>query len=126
MPDLKRILLVEDHADTANILARLLGRMGHEVISVSTVADALHAAGKEAAGAGIDMVISDVGLPDGSGLDLMRELSSVHGLRGIALSGFGRDSDVEKSHASGFSRHLTKPINVVVLRRAILELTLDK
>jgi len=121
-----RILLVEDHADTANILARLLGRMGHEVISVSTVADALHAAGKEAAGAGIDMVISDVGLPDGSGLDLMRELSSVHGLRGIALSGFGRDSDVEKSHASGFSRHLTKPINVVVLRRAILELTLDK
>jgi PAS domain S-box-containing protein len=124
--DRLRILLVEDHADTAVVLTRLLSRMGHEVIHASTVASGLAVAEREIAGLGIDLVVSDVGLPDGSGLDLMRKLSSGHGLRGIALSGFGRDSDVEQSMAAGFSRHLIKPINSAVLRKTILELTLQK
>jgi PAS domain S-box-containing protein len=121
-----RILLVEDHADTATILTRLLRKMGHEVIHAPTVASALEEAARKSAGAGIDLVVSDVGLPDGSGLDMMRELSSVHGLRGIALSGFGRDSDIEQSMAAGFSRHLVKPINIVLLRKTILEMTLKE
>ena len=71
----------------------------------------------------IDLVMSDLGLPDGSGLDLMRRLSANYGLRGIALSGFGMDSDLEKSTAAGFSRHLIKPIDVAVLRATLAELT---
>jgi PAS domain S-box-containing protein len=121
-----RILLVEDHPDTATILTRLLSRMGHDVVHAPTVAAALASAERESVVRGFDLVISDVGLPDGSGLDMMRELSSTRGLRGIALSGFGRDSDVEKSVEAGFSRHLVKPINVGQLRKAILELTLEK
>jgi DNA-binding response OmpR family regulator len=118
-----RILLVEDHVDTAVVLTRILTKMDHEVIHAPTVATALDVAERESAGRGIDLVISDVGLPDGSGLDMMRKLSSSLGLRGIALSGFGRDSDVEQSLAAGFSRHLVKPINVGLLRKTILELT---
>jgi CheY-like chemotaxis protein len=70
-------------------------------------------------------VVSDVGLPDGSGLDMMRRLSSAHGPRGIALSGFGRDADVAQRIAAGFSRHLIKPINSALLRKTILEMTLQ-
>jgi CheY-like chemotaxis protein len=120
-----RILLVEDHADTAVILARLLRRMGHEVFHAATVVDGLAVADRELAGLGIDLVVSDVGLPDGSGLDMMRKLSSAHGLRGIALSGFGGDVAVEQSMAAGFSRHLIKPINSALLRKTILEMTLQ-
>jgi CheY-like chemotaxis protein len=118
-----RILLVEDHADTAVILTRLLKKMGHDVVAAQTVAGACDAAASEMAAGGIDLVISDLGLPDGSGLDLMRQLSSAYGLCGVALSGFGRDEDIELSLAAGFSRHLTKPINVLLLRKTISELT---
>jgi CheY-like chemotaxis protein len=117
-----RILLVEDHADTAAIIVRLLGRAGYEVIHAATIASALWTAEREMCGAGIDLVMSDLGLPDGSGLDMMRELSTRYGLRGIALSGFGMDSDREESNAAGFSRHLTKPINIADLRSTIAEM----
>jgi CheY-like chemotaxis protein len=117
-----RLLLVEDHADTAAILSRLLRRTGYEVVSAATLEAARQMAAAEMAGAGVDLVLSDLGLPDGSGLDLMRELSSQYGLRGIALSGFGMDADIAQSLAAGFSRHLIKPINVGVLRETIAEL----
>jgi len=117
-----RILLVEDHADTAAILARLLRRMGHDVVQASTVAAALRTAEKEMRLASIDLVMSDLGLPDGSGLDLMRQLSATHGLRGIALSGFGMDSDLAESVAAGFSRHLIKPIDIGQLRAVLTEM----
>jgi CheY-like chemotaxis protein len=117
-----RILLVEDHADTAAILARLLRRMGHDVVQASIVAAALRTAEKEMRLASIDLVMSDLGLPDGSGLDLMRQLSATHGLRGIALSGFGMDSDLAESVAAGFSRHLIKPIDIGQLRAVLTEM----
>ncbi|MEO8044113.1 MAG: ATP-binding protein [Spartobacteria bacterium] len=119
----QRILLVEDHTDTAAILVRLLRRMGHDVLHADTVAGALQLAAREIPTAPIDFVMSDLGLPDGSGLDLMRELSSKHGLRGIALSGFGMDSDLAQSTAAGFSRHLVKPIDIATLRATITEMT---
>jgi PAS domain S-box-containing protein len=117
-----RILLVEDHADTAAILARLLRRMGHEVVQAETVAGARELAHREMGGAGIDLVMSDLGLPDGSGTELMRELSAAYGLRGIALSGFGMESDLEQSRAAGFARHLIKPIDIAVMKAAIAEM----
>jgi CheY-like chemotaxis protein len=86
---------------------------------------AISTAKEEFLAAGIDLVISDVGLPDGSGLDMMRQLSLEYGVRGIALSGFGMDSDIEQSLNAGFSRHLTKPINVAALRKTINELMLE-
>ena len=76
-------------------------------------------------GAPIDVVVSDLGLPDGSGLDLMRQLSAAYGLRGIALSGFGMDSDFEESTAAGFWRHLVKPIDIGTLRATLVEMTND-
>ena len=118
-----RILLVEDHADTAAVLARLLHRMGHDVLAAGDVATALALAKKEMPIAPIDVVMSDLGLPDGSGLDLMRQLSADYGLRGIALSGFGMDSDLEESITAGFWRHLVKPINIATLRATLVEMT---
>jgi PAS domain S-box-containing protein len=121
-----RLLLVEDHADTAAVLVRLLRKLGHHVVHAPTVAAALAAATKEFQTGKLDLIISDVGLPDGSGLEMMRQLSADYDVRGIALSGFGMDSDIEQSIAAGFSRHLTKPINVSQLRKTINELMLER
>ena len=111
------ILLVEDHEDTAAALADLLRLIGHEVTVAGSVAAALAAAGD---GQGrIDLVVSDLGLPDGSGQDLMRELARLYGLRGIALSGYGMEDDVRRSHGAGFLRHLTKPVDLQMLKAAI-------
>ncbi len=117
-----RILLVEDHADSAEILARLLRRMGHDVTHADSVSRAVEIAEREMLRGGIDLLISDLGLPDGSGQDLMRILTAKYELKGIALSGYGMDSDLEQSRAAGFGRHLIKPIDVSLLRSAIVEL----
>jgi two-component system CheB/CheR fusion protein len=112
-----RILLVEDHPDTAEAMADLLRLMGHQVTVAGTVASALETAGSGLGG--FDLVVSDIGLPDGSGQDLMRELVDRHGLRGIALSGYGMEEDIRKSREAGFSAHLIKPVTPQVLRDAI-------
>ncbi len=120
------ILLVEDHQDTAHALGELLRICGHRVSIAGSVTEALAEVRGPAAqdGArGIDLVISDLGLPDGSGLELMRELSNRHGLRGIALSGYGMEEDVRKSRDAGFLMHITKPVNLQVLEEAILRTT---
>jgi CheY-like chemotaxis protein len=84
------------------------------------VRDALRAAEESD---GFDLVLSDIGLPDGTGYDLMRELSRRYGLQGIALTGYGMDEDVEKSHAAGFRKHLTKPVNIETLEAALRQVT---
>ena len=66
-------------------------------------------------------MLSDLGLPDGTGLDLMAELHGRYGVQGIALSGYGMEEDVRKSLEAGFERHLTKPINLQALQTAIQE-----
>jgi signal transduction histidine kinase/CheY-like chemotaxis protein len=101
-----RILLVEDHEDSRHILARLLG-VRHSVRDVPSIESALEVAGREK----FDLVISDVGLPDGSGLELMRLLRDRYGLKGICLSGFGMEQDIVRSTEAGFCQHLTKPID---------------
>jgi DNA-binding response OmpR family regulator len=109
-----RILLVEDHDDTRRSMARLLGRR-HRVRDTDSVAGALRCVAEEP----FDLVISDVGLPDGSGLDLMRRLREEYGLRGICLSGFGMEEDVSRSIDAGFLHHLTKPIDLRRLEAVI-------
>ncbi|HVZ63701.1 MAG TPA: ATP-binding protein [Lacunisphaera sp.] len=118
----RRILLVEDHADTGRILSRLLCAWGHTVFHAKTVAEALQMAATEMATRGLDFIISDVGLPDGSGLDLMKQLAGRYSLSGIALSGYGMESDIQQSLAAGFVRHLTKPVDLNQLRSAVEEL----
>lgn len=109
-----RLLLVEDHADTARVLSRLLEISGHTVEVASSVAEALAAAERQS----FDLVVSDLGLPDGSGHDVMRALRS-RGLQGIALSGFGMEDDIRRSNESGFVDHLTKPVSATAIRAAI-------
>jgi PAS domain S-box-containing protein len=116
----RHILLVEDHADTAQAMAALLEGLGHRVTLAHTVAAALEAAAREEA---IDLVISDLGLPDGHGHDLMRRLAGRHGLRGIALSGYGMEEDVRKSHEAGFEKHLTKPVDAELFKSVVRQLT---
>jgi CheY-like chemotaxis protein len=104
----RRVLLVEDHDDTRRLLSRLLRTSGCEVTAAATVADALRAL--EAAQ--FDLLLSDLGLPDGTGWDLMRQAAERYGLRGIALSGFGTEDDVRRSREAGFVAHLTKPVDL--------------
>ena len=113
-----RILLVEDHEDTLRILSKLLRGFGYDVRTASTVAAALEAAARES----FDLLVSDLGLPDGSGLDVMSTLKSRYGLKGIALSGFGMDEDLRRSREAGFEQHLTKPVNFQTLEGLIKRL----
>jgi CheY-like chemotaxis protein len=112
---MRRALLVEDHRPTRKALANLLTRRHYEVVSVGSVSEARETAGRQP----FDIVISDIGLPDGNGYDLMTELRNRHGLVGIALTGYGRDEDVDRSQAAGFSAHLTKPVSVEGLECAL-------
>ena len=110
-----RLLVVEDHEATLQVLIRLLTAAGHSVIGVKTIAQALAAAAENA----FDLVISDLGLPDGTGTELMKQLRDTYGLRGIALSGYGMNDDIARSLAAGFIAHLTKPVDFVHLQRAL-------
>ena len=107
----RRILVVDDHLDTCMGMKMLLERRGYEVTVAHNVADALER-NRESS---FDLLISDLGLPDGTGCDLMERIQKVSPLKGIALSGFGTEEDVSKSKAAGFSDHLIKPINMGTL-----------
>src|SRR5205823_10544915 len=113
-----RILLIEDHADTAQTMARLLKGEGHEVTVAETKAAALSHRGDA-----IDLVISDIQLPDGSGIEVLRHLSTNGPLPAIALSGFGSEEDLRRSREAGFRQHLTKPIDFSKLLVAIGDVT---
>ncbi|HEX8295835.1 MAG TPA: PAS domain S-box protein [Chthoniobacteraceae bacterium] len=110
----RRLLLVEDHEPTLHVLSRLLIRAGHQVVTAGNVADALAAADAHR----FDLVVSDLGLPDGTGIELMEKLRAKHGLRGIALSGYGMEEDLVRSREAGFITHLIKPVDFHQLTRA--------
>ena len=114
-----RILLVDDHDDTLRVLTRLLRGSGYAVRAATSVAAALEAAGGAER---FDLLISDIGLPDGSGADVIKQLKARYDIRGIAVSGFGMDEDVRRSREAGFDEHLTKPVNFQVLEAAIRRL----
>ena len=115
-----RILVVEDEQATLKLMSRLLRGMGHQVTAAATVAMA-----REAVEAGeFDLIVSDIGLPDGSGLDLMRHVVALRGsIAAIALTGYGMEDDIERSRTAGFTAHLTKPIDFTKLDSMIRLLT---
>ncbi|MDB6156140.1 MAG: sensor hybrid histidine kinase [Chthoniobacteraceae bacterium] len=113
------LLLVEDHRDTADTLKKLLIRRGYHVRLARSLTEAM------AAMEGCDVLLSDIGLPDGCGLDLMPkfvESAAGRAIAGIALSGFGMPEDIERSRAAGFSDHLTKPVDIALLHKTLLRI----
>ena len=111
----EKLLVVEDHEPTLQVLARLLTSAGHTVITASSVAEARKRVREQP----VEFVISDLGLPDGNGIELMKGLRDSCGLRGIALSGFGMEEDLQRSHEAGFVAHLVKPVDFNELRRTL-------
>jgi CheY-like chemotaxis protein/nitrogen-specific signal transduction histidine kinase len=118
VPKSLRLLLVEDHDDTRRTLSRLLSRCGHKVSSTDHVDSALKLLDSKR----FDAVVSDIGLPDRSGYELIALAKQRHLIKGIALSGFGTEEDVRRSFAAGFDHHLTKPVDFRNLRTVLNEI----
>jgi len=102
-----RILLVEDHRDTRHTLSRLLTHFGHDVLVANSKQSAL-----ELLGAGkIDVLLCDVGLPDGSGYEVVSQARRKQPIKAIAITGFGTEEDFRRSKEAGFDSHLVKPVD---------------
>lgn len=112
-----RILFVDDHEDTRRSFKSLLERRGHEVTIAGTVAEAR----LKAQNGLFDLLVSDIGLPDGTGYELMRALGN-SSLKGIAVSGYGMREDITKSREAGFARHITKPLRIADLDDCISQI----
>lgn len=113
------LLLVEDHADTRRSMQMLLQNSGCAVKTAASAAEALELARQHK----FDVVVSDIGLPDTTGTELMAKLKALYDIRGIALSGYGMEDDLARSSKAGFSMHLIKPVSIGVLEDAIRQLT---
>jgi CheY-like chemotaxis protein len=110
-----RILVVDDHHATLDVMARLLRKLGHETLLAGTVQEAM----PHVDAASFDLMISDLTLPDGTGEELMRAVKDKCGVPGIALSGYGESEDIQRSHEAGFQMHLVKPLSLTSLQSAI-------
>jgi signal transduction histidine kinase/DNA-binding response OmpR family regulator len=114
----RRLLLIEDHPDTCRVMQRLLRSAGYEVTTAGAVAEALEAC--NSAPRPFEIVVSDLGLPDGSGLDFIRQFRlSNPAVPAIALSGFGMEGDRIRSLDAGFEAHITKPVDFAALQAVI-------
>jgi PAS domain S-box-containing protein len=107
-----RILLVEDHGDTRQTLSRLLKHFGHNISEADCTQRALEIIRSQV----FDIVLSDIGLPDGSGYDVISQAKRKQRVKGVALTGFGTDEDIRRGREAGFDFHLTKPVDVHELR----------
>jgi len=114
----RRVLVVDDHHDTCIGMKRMLERRGYEI----TIAHSAEQAVEKVRTENFDLLISDIGLPDRSGYELMREVRLKKDLPGIALSGFGSEQDVNQAREAGFAEHLTKPINFERLEKTMQSL----
>jgi CheY-like chemotaxis protein len=117
-PEHIRLLLLEDHADTARALSRLLEKRGYRTQTAPTIAAALAAVEQ----AEFDLLLCDLGLPDGTGMDFIERVRQQKKTPAIALTGFGMQQDVERARQAGFDAHLTKPVNVQKLEATIWQL----
>lgn len=115
-----RILLVDDHTDTTESLRLLLAQQGHQVRTATSIAQAIEVAESSE----FDVVVSDIGLPDGPGTELLKRLASRSNrpMPAIAMSGFGMKDDLERSRKAGFAIHLIKPVEFATLYQAIMRL----
>src|ERR1700722_17559408 len=114
-PQAISILLVEDHKDSAEVMSRLLRAKGYSVETCATVAEALKIASER----DFNLILSDIGLPDGTGIDLIRQIREHSSIPAIALTGFGMDQDINRYKEAGFDAHLTKPVNIQKLEMLI-------
>ena len=110
-----RILVVEDHQDTRRTLSRLLTHFGHSVVTAENVESAMDIMGSN----NIDVVLCDIGLPDGSGYEVAAQARAKGHIKAIALTGFGTEQDVQRSKEAGFDFHLVKPINFQELQTVL-------
>lgn len=112
-----RILLVEDHEDTRAVLQRLMTRWGHEMTGVASLAQT-----REALATGtFDLLLSDIGLPDGTGYDVVAVLREKSAIPAVAMSGFGMEADRARALAAGFAEHIVKPITAERLRELLTQ-----
>jgi PAS domain S-box-containing protein len=112
------IMVVDDNADAADMLAACLSADGHAV----TVASSAQAALAASAGRPPQVYLLDIGLPDVDGFELarrLRALSATSGATLIAVTGYGQDSDIAASRAAGFDDHLVKPVSPERLRELL-------
>ncbi len=109
------ILLVEDHEDTSAVLRRLMTRWGHDVTVAASVAQAREAVGR----GGFDLLLSDVGLPDGTGYDVIAAFREKSAAAAFAMSGYGTEMDIARTLAAGFSEHIVKPVTTDALRNVL-------
>jgi DNA-binding response OmpR family regulator len=110
-----RILLVEDHRDSADMLALVLRGSGHDVVAVGDAAWALRACGDGS----FDLMISDIGLPDLNGWDSLARVRACCAVPAIALTAFGSREDRERSRAAGLDAHLPKPVDFKTLTAVV-------
>ena len=111
-----RILLVEDHFTTRTALSIWLTDLGHDVVAVESISAAIAAAANRP----FDVLLSDIGLPDGDGRSLVQRLQQTHRFRAIAISGLSiGPSEREASRQAGFEAHLEKPFNPIDLERCL-------
>ena len=114
-----KVLVVEDEETTRQLMARLLCAQGHEVATAGTIFEGIAAAEADA----FDLIVSDIGLPDGSGLELMRQVVARRGrVPSIALTGYGMEEDIVRSREAGFTAHMTKPIDFAKLKALIRQI----
>ena len=107
-----RVLLVEDHEDSRNGLAKLLRHWGLEIVTAGTLAGAMEALAGE-----FDAIICDIALPDGTGYAVISEAKRLNkNVLGIALSGYSSRSDIDIGRMAGFDYHLTKPFDCAKIR----------
>ncbi len=116
------VLLLEDHVDTSESLTMLLEMQGHRVTQAFNVATALEYASSR----DFDLLLSDLGLPDGSPGEVMKTVALRNGTMGVALSGFGMDKDVERTRGYGFRHHLVKPVDVARLDEILHECSAER
>jgi CheY-like chemotaxis protein len=117
------VLLIDDHRDTRELVSRLLARHGYTVLSADSCASARVAAEDAlAAGTTVDLIIGDIGLPDGDGIELMCALKNRLGCPAAALSGHGTPDVVRRCIDAGIDRHLLKPVGVLELEAEIRQL----
>ncbi len=118
-PNALRILVVDDHDDTHRVVANLLSAKGHKILTAMNVASALEILNRES----IDVLFSDIGLPDGTGYELMERAKAMQPLTGIAFSGFGMAEDITRAFEAGFAHHMIKPVSFEQLDSVLGRLT---
>jgi CheY-like chemotaxis protein len=112
-----KVLLIEDHEDTALIIVRAIETMGYSVARANSVASAVAVLTREQ----FDVIVSDIGLPDGNGIPLIYAVREFCHAPAIALTGYGNREDIERCLRAGFNRHLTKPVSFETLRQTMAE-----